>query len=79
MSARLASYWLKLERKALQKAGEDQRTDMRRAFYAGATSMMDAISRGLDGAKNQQEANAVLDDLQDELDRFIVDMAVGRS
>ena len=79
MSARLASYWLKLERKALQNAGEDQRTDMRRAFYAGATSMMDAIGRGLDGAKNQQEANAVLDDLQDELDRFIVDMAEGRS
>lgn len=79
MSAKLASYWLKLERKTLQNAGEDQRTDMRRAFYAGATSMMDAIGRGLKEVKNQQEAYAVLYDLQDELDRFIVAMAEGRS
>jgi len=57
-----------------------QRKEMRRAFYAGASSIMDAIVTSLDPGTEPTDADMeYMDSLTKELSQFASDIAAGRA
>lgn len=57
-----------------------QRTEMRRAFYAGAASFLDAMLHGFtQNEEPEQEDYDYLNALTDEMEQFGRDIAAGRA
>jgi hypothetical protein len=57
-----------------------QRTEMRRAFYAGAASFLDAIMHGFTSIEEpEQEDYDYLDSLTNEMEQFGRDIAAGKA
>jgi len=61
-------------------AGDTQRRETRRAFYAGAHALFAGIVNGLtEGPEPQEEDLRALDDLRDEFEAFARDLAAGKA
>jgi hypothetical protein len=57
-----------------------QRTEMRRAFYAGAASFLDAMMRGFtQNTEPEQEDYDYLNSLTDEMEQFGRDIIAGKA
>lgn len=57
-----------------------QMQESKRAFYAGAASMLDAIMSGLSMGDEPTDADLQhMSNLQGELDRFVSDVKAGRA
>lgn len=57
-----------------------QRTEMRRAFYAGAASFLDAMLHGFTAnTEPEQEDHDYLDSLTNEMEQFGRDIIAGRA
>jgi hypothetical protein len=76
----IAAAWASFEQAVLTDAPPIQRRQMRRAFYAGARELLNTILAMLDPGLNETEADlSRMDALNDELERFAVDLAEGRA
>jgi len=77
----IADEWRDYEIKVIPlDAPEVQRTESRRAFYAGARSLFCGIVNMLDpGSEATQADLGKMDAIQTELDQFLVDMMRGRA
>ena len=60
-------------------AGAVQRQEMRRAFYAGATTLLASIMVALDPGTEPTDADLQrMQGIQDELDQFVADLQRGK-
>jgi hypothetical protein len=77
----IARWWADYAEKVLPAhAPAVQKQETRRAFYAGAAAMLDAIVGGLEGGEDATEGDlAHMDDLQRELLTFAADVKAGRA
>ena len=77
----LADQWSQFVRKVgLTNMHAIQRKEMRRAFYAGAASLLDAMMTGLDEDREPTADDlAYLDRISDELEKFGLDIAAGKA
>lgn len=78
----IANDWEIFERMLLADAGPVQRRDMRRAFYAGASALFNAILEGLDPDPGHEPTHADLhrmDSISAELDEWWRELAAGRA
>lgn len=73
MRCRLGEAWQLYEREVVPaKAGEGQRQDTRRAFYAGAISLLDIYTHDVsDGEELTESDEAVMRDLGREVQEFL--------
>ncbi len=69
---RMALWWRALEIMVLRDAGEVQRAEMKRAFYAGATAVFS-------GLEQCEEDEFMFEDLDVELAEFRLDMMEDRA
>lgn len=61
-------------------APEVQRTESRRAFYAGARSLFEGMIGMLDPGLDETESDLKkMDDIKAELDQFLADIKSGRA
>lgn len=78
----LAAEWAEFERMMILNplnAGEAQRQEMRRAFYAGALAAFALLIGMGDDSVDEAEGTALLDAVQKELAAFQRDVASGRA
>lgn len=76
----LAEEWTAFEKACLTMAPALQRTEMRRAFYAGAQSFFALMSGGLDADHDPTDLDVeYLECLNQELQTFCRDLAEGRA
>lgn len=62
-----------------QNAGANQRQESRRAFYAGAAILFEAITKYIsEGDEVRQEDLDLMDSIQAELDQFLSDVIGGK-
>jgi hypothetical protein len=63
-----------------ERAPDIQRTEMRRAWYAGAAALFALITEGLDPEAEPTDADvAYMENLKVELEKFALDIAGGRA
>lgn len=81
MSGRLASAWIDFERTVLRGASPVQRLEMRRAFYAGARAFLTIVDQVATdpGVVPSDREMVEMQQLEDELDRFVLDVVAGRA
>lgn len=84
MSARfgatLAAQWASYEVILLAEAGEVQRRETRRAFYAGAQALLVVMTSGLsDHAETTESDEALMASVDAELKQFVRDIEEGRA
>ncbi len=72
MSGRVEKIWLEFERMVMPlRAPDDQRTEMRKAFYAGGFATLTELSKVLDADKEPTDAEmAIVTDMYDEFKEF---------
>ena len=77
----LADEWKDFERQCIpERAGPGQRIETRRAWYAGAATMIALISGGLDADHEPTDLDvAYLESLSQELTAFSRDIGEGRA
>lgn len=75
--------WESFETALLQDAGDIQRQEMRRAFYAGAQSFFSILTSSVSQTENPDEVTEedmnLLDALAKELEQFGKDVEEGRA
>lgn len=75
--------WESFEAALLQEAGDVQRQEMRRAFYAGAQCFLAIMTSTLSETEDPDEITegdmALLDNLSNELEQFGKDVEEGRA
>ena len=70
--------WREMAERVLHpNAGEVQRMEMRRAFYAGANTMLALIVLAVDGGEVAAETR--IEALHAEIKQFAIDIAKGRA
>lgn len=75
----IADQWVDFERLVLVNAGKVQRSEMRRAFYAGAQAVL-RVTLDIAAADSSDDAGAaMLEGLHDECRRFGGEIAAGRA
>lgn len=80
MSERFAHKWDHYAAHLPPGAGEVQKRETRRAFYAGGWALFDVIMRGLDPEAEPTDADFDrLTELRRELERFAADVEAGRA
>ncbi len=79
MKKRIQESWHTYEQKLLVGVSETQRTETRRAFYAGAGCLFHAIVTAMAPGTDEPTAEelSVMDDLKTEIDEYIADLAMG--
>ena len=72
MKDRIEKKWLEFSGMVMpEEAGQTQRTEMRRSFYAGAASLFETITRSLTpGQEPTDEDIAMLQGVHDELKAY---------
>jgi hypothetical protein len=77
----LAQQWTSFElMTGVVKTSGIQRHEMRRAFYAGAAALMDAMMIGLSADAEPTEADMqYMDSIADELRQFAENVSIGRA
>lgn len=76
----LAEQWRSYERVLPATAGDVQRRETRRGFYAGAQAMFEVLVRGVSSGDDFTEADAALMvSLDAELRQFVEDVKAGRA
>jgi hypothetical protein len=78
---RLAGEWLDYDMKVIpREAPEIQRRETRRAYYAGATTLLALILQSLEpGAEPTEGELRKMDQLKEEIDKFWVEVKAGRA
>jgi len=81
MKKLIADAWRDFEIRVIPlDAHEIQRTECRRAFYAGAVSMWSGLLSVLEpGEEPTAKDMAVMDDLKAEIDQYAKDLQAGRT
>lgn len=81
MSDRVGDLWRSYERDVMpDDAGPNQRTETRRAFYAGVTSILGLMTIQLSPDREPTRADlSMMDEIADELVAFNNDVAEGRA
>ncbi len=73
MPKQLAEEWARFERLVLpENVPSIQRSEMRKAFYAGASSFFGILTRGADGNVTEEEDQALLSSLALEIRDFVL-------
>jgi hypothetical protein len=76
----LAEAWASYESALLATAGETQRRETRRGFYAGAQVMFHLqVSEAAADGLSDDEGAEVMERLHQELQRFVADIKAGRA
>lgn len=76
----LAAQWLSFEAILLATAGEVQRQETRRAFYAGAQALLQVMTHGVSEAPETTESDeAFMASVDAELKQFALDVREGRA
>lgn len=75
----IAQQWTDFERAILINAGPVQRSEMRRAFYAGAQAVLFVSIQIADADASDEAGAAMLQGLHDECRRFGAEIAAGRA
>jgi hypothetical protein len=76
-SKSLADAWQKYDREVLPEvAGEVQRSESRKAFYAGAVTLFGLMTSGFDDGEEMTAADeARMMAIRDEIEAFLADVA----
>ena len=77
----LAAQWASYDRNVLPAtAGDVQRKETRRAFYAGAQALVEVLTHGIsDAAELTTDDDALMASVDAELQQFIRDVKEGRA
>jgi hypothetical protein len=80
MAGYVETLWQDFERDVLpSNAGQVQRQESRRCFYAGARALLTFLTEGLDPDREPTEADLdKMDAISDELAAFMLDVVEGR-
>lgn len=77
---KLAAQWTSYEAILPATAGDVQRTETRRAFYAGAQALLAVLAQGISDASEITEADAdLMTSVDSELQQFALDVREGRA
>lgn len=81
MAGYIETLWRGFERDVIPKdAGELQRRESRRCFYAGARALLTVLTMGLDPGDEPTDADlAKMDAISEELTAFMVEVTEGRA
>ena len=72
--------WLSYEAEVIPaNAPEVQRSESRRAFYAGARTVFDGLVSGVSEEGTTEADLAMMDSIKSELDQFLKDIEAGKA
>jgi hypothetical protein len=80
MKRRVAESWATFERMVIPDVSDVQRSEMRRAYYAGSFALLEVIASALsEGDETTAADEQVMVDLEVERQQYMVDLLAGRA